>query len=72
MAISIQIPPELEEKLRESAAEAGMDVNQYVVEILKGQLRPRASKDLGKAEKESELLQKINLGIPVSTWKRYN
>lgn len=72
MAISIQIPSELEEKLRESAAEAGMDVDQYVVEILKGQLRPQASKDVGKVEREKELLQKISLGIPVSTWKRYN
>jgi len=72
MSISIQIPPELEGKLRESAAEAGMDINEYVVQILKGQLRPQASKDVGKAEREKELLQKISLGIPVSTWKRYN
>lgn len=72
MSISIKLPPELEEKLLESASEAGMDVNQYVLEILEGQLQPGASKGGGKAERESELLEKITLGIPVATWKRYN
>lgn len=72
MPISIILPLELEEKLLETASEAGMEVNQYVVKILEGKLQPVASKAKGKAERESELLQKITLGIPVTTWKRYD
>lgn len=72
MPIPIKLPPELEEKLLESASEAGMDVNQYVLEILEGQLRHGASKGGEKAERESELLQKITLGIPDAIWKRYD
>ncbi|MCB9291284.1 MAG: hypothetical protein H6560_28515 [Lewinellaceae bacterium] len=72
MSITIQIPPDLEERLRESAAEAGMDIDQYVIEILKGKVKPGPSKELTLQEKERSLLQKINLGIPVATWKRYN
>lgn len=72
MSITIQLSPELEERLRKSASEAGMDIDQYVIEILKGKVQPGASKKLSSEEKERSLLQKINLGIPVSTWKRYN
>ncbi|MCO6487254.1 MAG: hypothetical protein J5I98_02495 [Phaeodactylibacter sp.] len=72
MSITIQLSPELEEKLRESASEAGMDIDQYVIEILKGKVQPGASKELSLEEKERKLLQKINLGIPVAVWKRYN
>ena len=72
MSITIQLSPELEERLRESAAEAGMNVDQYVIEILKGSVKPGPSIELSPEEKERRLLQKINLGIPVATWKRYN
>lgn len=58
MSISIKLPPELEEKLLESASEAGMDVNQYVLEILEGQLQPGASKGGGKQKEKA------------SCWKR--
>lgn len=72
MPITIQISPELEERLKESAAEAGMDIGQYVIEILERKVQPGAWKGLSLEEKERRLLQKINLGIPVATWKRYN
>lgn len=72
MSISIQLPPELEEKLRKSAEKAGLDVNRYVVEILEGQLTPQVSREVGLEERASELLEKISLGIPVGIWKRYN
>lgn len=72
MSITIQISPELEERLKESAAEAGLDIDQYVIEILKGKVQPGASGELSPEEKERRLLQKVNLGIPVATWKRYN
>ncbi len=72
MSISIQLPPELEVKLRESAEKAGLDINKYVLEILEGQLQPQASNVGSLEERTMSLLEKINLGIPVSTWKRYN
>ncbi|MCB0664957.1 MAG: hypothetical protein KDC80_04000, partial [Saprospiraceae bacterium] len=50
----------------------GLDVNRYVVEILEGQLQSQASRAVGPEERASELLEKISMGIPVGTWKRYN
>lgn len=72
MSITIQINPDLEKKLLLSAAQAGMDVNQYVIEILQDQYKTGVSKALSKEEKENDLLQKINRGLPIATWKRYN
>lgn len=72
MPITIQISPELEERLKESAAEAGLDVDEYVIEILEEKVQPGASGELNPEEKERRLLEKISLGIPVATWKRYN
>jgi hypothetical protein len=72
MSITIQLSPELEEKLRQFAAETGLDIDQYVVELLKKQLQPGPSAVLSKEERERDLLEKINLGISPATWKRYN
>lgn len=72
MPISIQLPPELEKRLRDSADNAGLDISRYVQEILEGQLKPTSTQVSEIEAKEIQLLEKINLGIPVSTWKRYN
>lgn len=72
MTISIQLPPELEERLRQSAEKAGLDINRYIAEILEGQLHLHASNTADREDRANDLLEKINLGIPVGTWKRYN
>ena len=72
MSITIQLSPELEEKLRQVAAETDLDIDQFVVELLKEQLQPGPSSVLSKKERDRDLLEKINLGISVAIWKRYN
>jgi predicted DNA-binding protein len=72
MSISIQLPPELEEQLRVSANKAGIAVDQYVLEILEKQLQPAGTNLSEEEALVRALLEKINLGIPVEEWKRYN
>ncbi len=70
MSITIDISSELEQLLKESAARRGVDVRQFVLDLLKQQL---SKKDPSiKKERELELLEKINLGIAADVWDRYN
>lgn len=69
MGTSIQLPPELEKRVRESAEAAGLDFNQYIVEVLEGK-RPYPVLLTGK-DRETELLQKVYLKFPDSFWKRF-
>jgi hypothetical protein len=71
MTLTLEITPELEEALRESAAREGLPPERYVLDLLKKQLvrAQKAAPHLPRAE--AELLQKINEGLPEATWERY-
>ncbi len=73
MTLTIEIDRELEEQLRTEAARAGLDPDQYIVNALEERLRERASpRDTARLTvAESELLQKINQGMPEHGWLRY-
>lgn len=70
--ITLEIPPELEQQLREAAAKQGLDPDRYIVNALTDRLRPPASSLLHLSRTEAELLQQINLGLPQSTWDTYH
>lgn len=72
MSITIKIESDLEEKLRESARKAGMSFDHYIVKLLEENTQLDAIEVDAKEKRERFLLEKINLGIPVSIWKRYN
>lgn len=69
MSITINIKPELEEKLNEIAVQEGKQVDNVIVELLEGQLLPEPVIDPKK--RELELLQKISTGISTETWEKY-
>lgn len=70
MSITINIKPELEERLNEIAKQEGKQLDSVIVELLEEQLLPGTTPDPKK--REFELLQKINLGISTETWEEYN
>lgn len=69
--ITLELTPELEQQLRDEAAQQGLDPNHYIVNALKESLRPvRRAASLSKAE--ADLLQNINLGLPPQRWELYH
>ena len=73
MAITIDLTPEIEAKLRDEAAKEGLDPDRYVSHTLAerwGQTPKTVAPRLSRSE--SELLQRINEGLPAETWRQYH
>ena len=75
MSLTIELKPELEVRLRDEASKAGLDAQTFIFLALEerlgesdrknGKLPPRLSKQ------ESELIGKINEGLPEEVLKQY-
>ncbi len=74
MTLTIEIERELEERLRAEAARLGLDPDKYAINALEDRLRGRATPQNAPHlnNVESDLLQKINQGLPEHKWQRYN
>lgn len=72
MTIIVNIEPKLETQLRHEAAKHGLDINDYVVNAVQERLlRDQKNEPPRLSKKESELLQKINIGLSQEVWQRY-
>lgn len=71
MTITLEITPDLEEVLRETAAREGLAPDRYVLNLLRQQLKRNQRTPPHLPHEEAELLQKINQGLPGATWERY-
>ena len=70
MVLTIDLTPELESRLREAAADQGVEPRVYVEEYLRQHLRPAGTpRSLNAAE--SRLFEEINHGFSESDWDRY-
>ena len=74
MTIMINLPPELERCLQDEAAQAGLAPDRFVLDTLEERLHQRrAGQDSPHlSQAESELMQRINQGLPEETWVRYH
>ncbi len=74
MTMTIDLTPELETQLQEVAAKEGMAPDRFVLDTLREKLyRDRAAQGVPHLSKvESELMQRINQGLPEETWLRYH
>ena len=74
MTMTIDLPLELETELRDEAAKEGLAPDRFVLDTLEERLRrKRAGQGVSHLSKaESELMQRINQGLPVETWQRYH
>lgn len=70
--ITLEISPELEQQLQEEAAKQGLEPSLYILNALQERLNLSESRSTHLSKSESELLQKINLGLPEETWEQYH
>src|SRR5437763_1018048 len=71
MTITLEITPEPEEVLRRSAQPDGLPRGGYVLKLLQERLAGEARPPPHLSQEETELLQRINQGLPPETWARY-
>ena len=72
MSLVLQINPSLEKRMRQNAIQKGIDLSQFIVQILELNFPEEKSKPKTIDEHEAQLLQKIELAIPIETWERYH
>lgn len=72
MTITLDLTAELERQLRDEAARAGLDTGEYIVQTLEERLRHTRQAAPRLSSAETELLQKINLGLSQEDWQRYH
>lgn len=74
MTMTINLPLELETKLQDEAAKTGLAPDRFVLDVLEERLhRSHGKQDVPHlSSAESELMQRINQGLPEETWLRYH
>lgn len=72
MTITLELPTEFEAQIREEAEKADLDTQAYIVEALREHLRQTQIRPPHLPKTESELLQRINLGLSQADWQRYH
>jgi hypothetical protein len=68
MELTLDLSPELTERLQASASSAGMPIDDFVAQVL--QMRLQYPHILPQAE--ADLLSHINLGMGEDFWREYN
>jgi hypothetical protein len=74
MTITLEITPDLENELRQAAADAGVAPDVYILELLRQGLEQVARPRVGYKQlprKEAALLQQINRSLSQIEWQRY-
>lgn len=71
--MTIDLPPELETLLCDEAAKEGLATDRFVIDTLRERLSQRAAQTAPHFSRaEAELMQRINEGLPVETWRQYH
>lgn len=70
MTLTIDLAPDMEARLRDRAAEKGLEPDRYVLQRLAADLGA-APEEAAPAQTEAELLQRINEGQPPEVWRQY-
>jgi hypothetical protein len=68
MALTIELPITVEQRLRQDAIQNGMSINAYLMQLITGKTSGKKAKKIS----EAELLKKINLDITEAEWENYN
>lgn len=73
MTITIELKPELEDRLQKEVAKSGIDAGAFVARVIEERLRQRSQEHLPPqlSREEGDLLQKINQGLPEMVWREY-
>jgi hypothetical protein len=68
MSIVLDLPQDLEQKLRATASAAGQNVDAYILRLLEKNVQGQPSQEKSKT---IALLQLINRGLPTEVWSRF-
>ena len=68
MALTIELPYDLESQLREQAQEKGKALNQYIAGIIREKMNPLKPKTTSLSAEETRLFQIINKGFSQEFW----
>jgi hypothetical protein len=71
MTLTLNMPPELESRLRDQAAREGIGADDYALRTLRDALTRKPSAR-GAKRREAELLKKVHLKFPDEFWERYH
>ena len=73
MALTIELPSNIEQQLLKGATQKGISLENYLVQLLSSATKAQKKQDKDKPLSETELLQKINLGITLTEaeWLTY-
>jgi hypothetical protein len=74
MTITIDLTPELEQRLREAASAAGVAIDSFIIRSVEQQLGPTRAAENGHrlSSEEAELLLKINDTLSSFPWQRHH
>ena len=72
MAVTVELPEELEQSVRDAAARAGLDEAQFLRNILIVRLKQDLLPIRRLDGTESDLIQRINEGLTASEWERFH
>ncbi len=73
MALTIDMAPETERRLRDEAAREGLELEKFVLRTMEERLDRTGNGHAPHSPRaESELLQHINEGLPAETWRQYH
>ena len=72
MSLVLQINPSLEKRMRQNALQKGVELSQFVVQILELNFPEEKPKTKALSKREAILLQEINSTLTVDTWERYH
>ncbi|MEA5467722.1 hypothetical protein [Spirulina sp. 06S082] len=72
MTISLEIAPELENQLRQTAAKNGTTLESYLTELIQRDLKSCEEIGINLPKTEAELLAQINLGLSEEMWQKYH
>ncbi len=71
MALTIELPSNIEEKLLIGANQKGVSIENYLLQLLNIATNLPKKQVKNKALSETELLQKVNLDITEAEWAEY-
>ena len=74
MSITVELAPDLEQQLRQAAANSGLEPDVYIVEVLRARLQQQqqTSSTPQLSATESQLLLRINHSLSGIEWTRYH
>jgi hypothetical protein len=71
MALTIELPSNIEEKLLIGARQKGVSLENYLLQLLNIATNVQKKQGKNKTLSETELLQKVNLDITEAEWTEY-